>query len=173
MSKPVLYLIMNPVHYGAMKKKLAHMMAALIVSVLFGIGPAFAASAGGFSKELGSAIADGDISTVQKIINAGADINSANKDGETPLMIAALEGRLSVVRFLVEKGANINAADGLGATPLLYAAEGGSLDVITFLVDKGADPSVSTRNGDSALTISEAKNNHKAVDYLKKLPKAR
>lgn len=156
-------------------KKGLHMqyLRSLYLSAALILALAAAALAEGFSKELGSAIADGDIAAVQTIISGGADINASNKDGETPLMIAALEGRIAVVKFLVEKGAHIDSIDGLGATPLLYAAEGGSLDVITFLVEKGADPTAATKNGDTALTISRAKNNRKAVDYLKKIIKTR
>ena len=48
----------------------------------------------------------------------GADVQQANKDGETPLWIASKEGHLEVVRVLVEKGANND-----GKTPSMIAQQ--------------------------------------------------
>lgn len=48
---------------------------------------------------------------VRLLLNLGLDANSANHDGRTPLMGAALKGRSDVVRLLVDHGAKLETRD--------------------------------------------------------------
>jgi ankyrin repeat protein len=48
---------------------------------------------------------------VKLLLDLGLDVNSANRDGRTPLMGAALKGRTEVVRLLVDKGAKLDTRD--------------------------------------------------------------
>ena len=59
------------------------------------------------------------------LIQAGAEINKAEENGETPLYTAAERGHETVVRALNELGADINKAINNGATPLVIAAHFG------------------------------------------------
>ncbi|KAJ4416134.1 hypothetical protein N0V85_002402 [Neurospora sp. IMI 360204] len=45
--------------------------------------------------------------SLEKLLNAGADINATNADGDTALIVAAREGDRSVVRFLLKKDADV------------------------------------------------------------------
>jgi ankyrin repeat protein len=51
-------------------------------------------------------------------IDLGADINAANRAGDTALHLAAAQAVDSVARLLVEKGANLEAKNKRGLTPL-------------------------------------------------------
>jgi len=62
-----------------------------------------------------------DASFLQELIEAGADVNASDEDGETALMAAAEKGHLSKVKLLIEKGANVGAKDKTGKTALQYA----------------------------------------------------
>jgi ankyrin repeat protein len=58
------------------------------------------------------------IEAIQLCLDAGADINAANGQGQTALHAAALKGYDQVVQFLADHGANLNAKDKQGKTPL-------------------------------------------------------
>ena len=45
------------------------------------------------------------MSIVEFLTDQGANINSVNKEGSTPLLLAASEYRISIVDFLITKGA--------------------------------------------------------------------
>ncbi len=133
----------------------------LMVMLLAGL-----AYAGDLDKGLAEAVAAGDIPKLRILLARGADVNAANKEGETALMVAALEGRTEMVRFLIERGADLEARDVVGATALLYAALGGSLDTIKLLIEKGANLDAKTGDGQTALSISRMRENHAAAELL-------
>jgi len=48
---------------------------------------------------------EGDIATVQTLLEAGVDVKAKNKDGQTALSIAANRGHTNIVRLLKKAGA--------------------------------------------------------------------
>jgi ankyrin repeat protein len=61
------------------------------------------------------------LEAVRILVDRGADVNAANRTGDTPLHSAAGKGFNTVVRFLVEKGAALDAKNKRGQTPLSAA----------------------------------------------------
>lgn len=59
--------------------------------------------------------------TVRFLIKSGADADSKNQKGETPLMLAAQYGCGDVCKALIDGGAKVNARDKGGRTALWYA----------------------------------------------------
>jgi ankyrin repeat protein/cell wall assembly regulator SMI1 len=57
------------------------------------------------------------------LLEAGADINAADNNGETALMKAAAAGHNEIVKELIARGANISATDNKGNTALTKAAD--------------------------------------------------
>jgi hypothetical protein len=61
------------------------------------------------------------LEAVRLAVELGADVNAADKDGETALHGAAYRGANSVIEFLVSKGARLDPKDRYGQTPLSIA----------------------------------------------------
>jgi len=72
----------------------------------------------GAGVEILSAAANGDTKAVEKLLAKGADINSKDEKGGTPLHGAAFFGQAEVAELLIQKGADINAKNNDGATPM-------------------------------------------------------
>ena len=101
--------------------------------------------------ELVAAVRAGDISSVEKLLAGGAQINGIALEipESTPLQIAAEAGNLAMVKFLIEHGANVKAEDAHGATALHSVKD--DTEVTRFLLAKGANPNAKDFNGNTPL----------------------
>jgi ankyrin repeat protein len=89
------------------------------------------------------------------LLEAGADANVANEDGQTALMLAARTGNVAVAQLLVREGADVNARERFREqSAVMWAAAQKHADMVAFLVSKGADLSVRARANDWATQIS-------------------
>ena len=61
------------------------------------------------------------IDAVKLMVELGADVNAANRAGDTALHGAASHGYDTVITYLVSKGAKVNAKNKRGRTPLMVA----------------------------------------------------
>ncbi len=77
----------------------------------------------GKSGALFMAAATGDLALVKELLKDGADINTASKNGYTPLHRAAQNGHLEVTKHLIEHGADPKATSIDNKTPLTIATE--------------------------------------------------
>jgi ankyrin repeat protein len=81
-----------------------------------------------------------DSKIINLLVENGADVNSKNKKGLTPLMRASAFNNYEVVKVLIEHGADINSKTESGFTPILYAAKySNDPKVIDILVENGAE----------------------------------
>ena len=77
---------------------------------------------------------------VKALLDAGADVESANQEGQTALMLAARAGSMNVAEVLVGHGADVNAREvWRGQTALMWAADSNSPELTRFLIDQGAN----------------------------------
>jgi ankyrin repeat protein len=74
------------------------------------------------------------LEAVHMEVDLGADVNAANKAGDTALHSAASKGFNTVVQFLAEKGAKLDVKNRRGQTPLSLAVARQRLDGV---IDKG------------------------------------
>jgi truncated hemoglobin YjbI len=105
---------------------------------------------------LHGAAAAGSFATVELLLRLGADPNSTDTGGHTPLYSVANEckmpGAASVVRVLVEAGARVDACDGVKhCTALHMAARRGNREVAEALLDFGAGIEVRDSVGETPL----------------------
>ena len=83
---------------------------------------------------------EGYVDGVRFLATAGADVNSQNENGSTPLADAAAIGNAEMVRTLTSLGADPNAISASGDPALHWAIISGKLDVAEALLQAGADP---------------------------------
>src|SRR5262245_1850451 len=122
--------------------------------------------ASGLDRALIRAAAEGDISGIDELLRAGANVNCTVDKGEfgSPLTGAAYKGRLDAVRLLLDRGADPNlAGDG---TPLTNAAEGGHVDIVSLLLDRGANIDQITPGRQNALIRASGKGRLEVVKLL-------
>jgi len=79
----------------------------------------------------------GYLDIVKILIEAGADVNTKNFFGYTPLLWASIYNHKEVVNLLIEAGADINAKNNYGYTALIYASGNNNKDIIDLLKDMG------------------------------------
>jgi uncharacterized protein len=68
-----------------------------------------------------------------------------NRPGWTALHYAAAAGDLDIMKLLLERHAYIDAAAPTGTTPLMLAAREGQEDAVRLLLDEGADATLKDR----------------------------
>ena len=69
------------------------------------------------------------------LVEHGADVNVANNDDVTALMLASKIGYFEILKYLVEHGADVNAKDKFGFTAFKLSAY---LDISKYLAENGA-----------------------------------
>src|SRR5438067_8675566 len=72
-------------------------------------------------QSLRSAIRDGNGPRVESLLSQGADLTTPDEDGETPLMVAAINADAQLLQLLLDRGADPNARSRQGDPPLLRA----------------------------------------------------
>jgi ankyrin repeat protein len=76
---------------------------------------------------------------VNFLLSKGANINTKNSLGNTPLLCAVFQGHAEVVRVLLSHGASVDAANQFKNTPLTWTAIRGHFGIARLLVGYGAD----------------------------------
>lgn len=76
---------------------------------------------------------DGDLGSIEILINSGAKVNAIGDLGNTPLHQAAMLGQLTSVEILLKKGANPKIKNEFNQTALKVAELGSHSDVINIL----------------------------------------
>jgi len=84
------------------------------------------------NSPLCNAILKGDLATVKKFVEYGADVNEMS-NGLTPLMFAARYNKIEILKYLIEKGADKQIKDERGFTALKYAENSKSTEALAFL----------------------------------------
>jgi ankyrin repeat protein len=94
---------------------------------------------------LGSAAARGNVVALRCLLNAGAEVNVAEKDGETPLHWT---NKHDCAVMLLAAGANVCSRDNIGRTALHRAWNG--LTAVHSLLAAGADLNATDNAGETA-----------------------
>jgi len=97
-----------------------------------------------------------------QLMEAGAQADLVNVNGDTALTLAAKAGHNAVVEVLLDGGADVNHRNGWGWTALMLAAKEGHAALVRQLLRSGADPDVTGRYGSTARDLAK-RGGHDAV----------
>ncbi|XP_004235236.1 protein VAPYRIN [Solanum lycopersicum] len=103
-------------------------------------------------------------------VNGGCRwLDSRDKEGRTPLHLAASKGLLGSGKALIGAGAQVDARSKDGRTALFRAAANGDCEMAKMLVEMGADPTLTELHlRRSALDIARAKGHGVVVKILER-----
>jgi hypothetical protein len=126
------------------------------------------------SNALVQAAASGNIGEIDRLVEAGTDVNApgllplepsggasplpglAPKVALSPLMAAASRGKAEAVQRLLELGADVNEVHPLYGSALHCAAQGGSPETVRILLAAGIPANTRTRQGHTPLAFLQA-----------------
>ncbi len=108
----------------------------------------------------------GEHERVSLLLASGADPNTPDMDGETPLHVAARWKRAGIAEKLLKQGANPDAAALYGSTPLHLSARRMYTQLTEHLLRAGANPNVQDDFGRSPLHEAAARSDLKTIALL-------
>ena len=92
-----------------------------------------------------------DLSRLQLLLDAGADVNLINDDENNALWFACFANNPHMAQLLIDYDCDINNQNVNGATALVYCASAGKYELVRRLVEAGADVHRKTLDGFTAL----------------------
>jgi ankyrin repeat protein len=112
----------------------------------------------GKQKRLNRMILDaarsGNTKRAERLMKAGASIETQERDGTTALMWSATNGHAQTCKILLEHNADIEAKYKNGTTALMWSARNGKTETCALLVEKGARIEAKDNDGETALMYS-------------------
>lgn len=91
------------------------------------------------------------------LIQHGASVDISNDDGETALMLAAMEGNYDCISRLIQAGANVEARGPHQYTAACFASSHGRQEALQLLLDNGADHQVQTSGSNNLLHFAASR----------------
>jgi ankyrin repeat protein len=131
-----------------------------VVTLLIAIGANINATDHGSNTALYYAAGGGYEEVAALLLDKGAQANTRDDEGITPLMRACCDGNLGVLKMLVQhtQGQGLDDGDEYGLTGLHYASYEGREEVVRFLLLARADPTI--RDYDGRTPRAHAEENH-------------
>lgn len=130
------------------------------------------------NQELCNAAKRGDTSAIRSLLKDGAQIETPDERGLTPLLSATVEGHADAVAALLVSGANANVSNRDGSTALMFACNAGGQEglnnrispshdrIAKLLLERKAQLDRQQENGYTALMYSVFRNNVQLVRLL-------
>ena len=111
------------------------------------------------------AAGNGKLEVMKYLLKKGANINGANKDGLTPLMMAAKLDQLDAVQYLINNDASQDQISPSGSA-IMQAARKGNFRIVQYLANNGARLDLRNDSNENLLMVAAESNNLELVKYL-------
>lgn len=120
----------------------------------------------GFTQDIYDACRKGNLELIKQLSKVNPDtINTPNKSGYTPLIIAGYRNQLEAVKVLLDLGANVNAVSEDG-TVLTAACYKSNTALVKILLEEHADVNVKNNAGTTPLMFAIMAENEEIVKLL-------
>jgi ankyrin repeat protein len=120
----------------------------------------------GLTQDIYDACRKGNVELIKQLSKINPDtVNTPNKSGYTPLIIAGYRNQLDVVKTLIGLGANVNAnsEDGTVLTAACYKS---NTELVKILLKQHADVNVKNNAGTTPLMFAILAENEEIVELL-------
>jgi len=107
------------------------------------------------------------IEQLKLLIKLGANIEQADKNKRTALMIASSLGRTESLKYLLKYKAKLDTSDKYGWSALMLAVYYNQKEVVKLLLSSGADVNLNTKKGLSALKVAIDNDRASLIPILK------
>lgn len=121
------------------------------------------------NEQLLEAVEDANVDSVKNLLEKGADVNTTDTYGRTPLRLAVDEDEnaTKIVKALLEKGAEPDKVrDTNMTTPLQIAAEIGNIEIVKALLAAGADANIRNNHNKTPLELAEYEGHTKVMQII-------
>jgi len=108
----------------------------------------------------------GKTKQIQKLINANADVNFQNENGDTALMAGCVYNHTKIIHLLLDNGVNVNLQNNHGMFALMFSSYNKNADIIQLLLNNGAKTDLQAKNGSTVLMDVSQSGDAKIVQLL-------
>ena len=120
----------------------------------------------GLTQDIYDACRKGNVELIKQLSKINPDtVNTPNKSGYTPLIIAGYRNQLDAVKTLLGLGANVNAKSEDG-TVLTAACYKSNTELVKILLEQHADVNVKNNAGTTPLMFAILAENEEIVELL-------
>ena len=108
----------------------------------------------------------GKVDDLEKMINAGLNVNLCDHKGNTLLMLASYNNQEKILQLLISKNAKVDQKNDRGQTPLAGVCFKGYLNIVKILIKAGADKNVDNGLGLTPIKFASLFGNKEVFLYL-------
>jgi ankyrin repeat protein len=119
------------------------------------------------SNNIIDAVNNIDIVSLNILLAGGADIETTDENGNTPLMLASKIGNLRMVRIIMAHSPDIDTRNKMSETALMIAAEHGQTEIVAILMQNGASIFAQNQSGFTPAELAKRNGHSQIVNLLR------
>ncbi len=108
-----------------------------------------------------------DKAHLRLLLQLGSDVNRQDRNGRTPLMVAASMGRRYAVEILLKNYAEIDRIDRYGWSALMLAVYYNHIRIVEFLLQCGCDANLTSAQGLNAMKVARKHQRRQIITLLR------